>query len=186
LNEELNLFAEKKLRGVPLFGLNYLNRVKNYCEKFSIGMDFDKNLLELSLMLHCIESKKLIDFGIDFHSASAVTAKKFLINSNQKKDLTDKTVHCILNAGIDGKPELIEGKILQNAVLAEFLGSTGIVYALYVSGIKKSSSRTLIMFLQNFLIKVNSVDLLNSSKKVIFERKKVFESFLSELVNDFS
>ncbi len=186
MNDFVNLFVEKKLRGVPIFGLNYLNRVKNFVELFSSGLDFDEELLNLAVLLHCVEARQLIDFGLDFHLASSSSVKNFLIKSNKKLSLINNVVDCVRNAGVDGKPKLVEGKILQNAVLSEFLGVTGVTYALYIAGVKKFSSKKLVNYLQDYLNKVNSVELLDSSRKIIVERKLFFESFLMNLVNDFS
>ncbi|MBN2127182.1 MAG: hypothetical protein JW703_02190 [Candidatus Diapherotrites archaeon] len=182
----LELFVESKLKGTPLFGFSYLNRVKNFCSIFSKELDFDEDILFYALMLHCIESKKLIDYGIEFHSASAIVAKKFLLNSHEKNERIEIIVSCIKNAGVNGLPDSVEGRILQNAVLAEFLGSTGIAYSLYLSGTRKFSSRKLIDFLQGFLFSAKQVVLLDSSSKTIILRLNSFESFLSDLVKEFS
>ncbi|MFH1588297.1 MAG: hypothetical protein ABIA76_03110 [Candidatus Diapherotrites archaeon] len=185
MNNEMDLFVRKQLKGISLFGLNYQNRVKKFAEKFSEGTEFDREILDYSVSLHNVSARTLLLYGKEFHSASASVAERFLKNTQLKQEKISVICECIRNAGVNGIPSSFEGKILQNAVLAEFLGKTGIAYFLFLAGIKRLSSLKLMDSFNGFMQEVNSVHLLGSSEEEINKRKEFFESFFNGLFEEF-
>jgi hypothetical protein len=184
LSDELELFVQRQLKGIPLFGLNYQNRVRKFAEEFSEGTA-NEEILNYAISLHNVSAKTLVLYGKEFHSASASVAENFLKNINLRNEKIEEIIECIKNAGINGLPNSVESKTLQNAVLAEFLGSTGIAYFLFIAGIKKTASGRLKTDFNEHLQKIDSIELLDSAKETINKRKKVFESFFNDLFDEF-
>lgn len=123
----LEKLIEKELKGLPVFGLSQVERVKKNSVKIKEGLKHEKEVLELSVMLHNAGAKQCLQFTQDFIQYSVALAKKFLSRANYPSKKMDSIIHCIQEAHLNGQPKTIEAKILHDAVLLDEISAIGIL-----------------------------------------------------------
>ncbi len=180
----LEEFAKSRLKGIPLLGFACTLRVKRNAGIISKGMDFDENLLHAAIYLHNIGMEQALKYNQDAIATSLSLAKRFMLNNNFRKEESDKILHCISEAHLNGKPKTNEAKILHDAKMLDEIGATGILNDCYALAQRKSPSMQIVSHFQAKASLLKSAFFTQAGKELSTEKIGLYETFAKALGNE--
>lgn len=128
--EEIRRFAEERLRGERVSGLDHSDRVYGWCEVLAKAEGGDLEVLRAASLLHDIAVPTV---GRARHyEEGARIARQFLAEKGLPPERVEAIAHAIEAHSRFGGPEpkTLEAKILYDADLLDFIGAIGIVRAI--------------------------------------------------------
>lgn len=128
--EEIRSFAEERLRGERVSGLDHSDRVYRWCEILAREEGGDLEVLKAASMLHDI-AVPLVGRARHYEEGARI-ARRFLAEKGFPPERVEAIVHAIeAHSRFGGpEPETLEAKILYDADLLDFIGAIGIVRAI--------------------------------------------------------
>ncbi len=180
----LEEFAKSRLRGIPLLGFACTLRVKHNAEIVSKGMAFDENILHAAVYLHNIGKEQALKYNQDAIATSMALAKKFMLNNNFRKEESDKILHCISEAHLNGKPKTNEAKILHDAKMLDECGAAGILNDCYALAQRKKSSPQIVSHFASKASLLRSAFFTKEGKELSGERIVLYEEFAKSIGKD--
>lgn len=184
--QEIESFALKKLKVLPMFGLEHLKKVRENAGLISAGTEFDSEVLEASILLHDLGVQDWMRFRQDHVQTSIALAKKFLGSIDFPKPKTEAVLHCIQEHSFDGKPRTIEAKILHDADLLDNIGAIGILHECYALGLEKTHFREALSYLKKISLTLPSAFFTEKGKTLSREKLSFFQDFVEQLEKHFA
>lgn len=125
--EEIRRFAEEKLRGEKISGLDHSERVYRWCEALARDEGGDLEVLRAASLLHDI-AVPLVGRQRHYEEGAKI-ARQFLSGLGLPPERVEAIAHAIEAHSRFGGPEprTAEAKILYDADLLDFIGAIGIV-----------------------------------------------------------
>lgn len=128
--EEVRSFAEERLRGEKVSGLDHSDRVYGWCEILASDEGGDLEVLRAASLLHDI-AVPLVGRARHYEEGARI-ARRFLAEKGLPPERVEAIAHAIeAHSRFGGpEPETLEAKILYDADLLDFIGAIGIVRAI--------------------------------------------------------
>ena len=180
----LEEFAKNRLRGIPLLGFACTLRIKRNAETIAKGMDFDENLLHAAIYLHNLGMEQALKYNQDAIATSIALAKKFMLNNNFTKEESNKILHCISEAHLNGKPKTNEAKILHDAKMLDECGASGILNDCYALAQHKKPSPQIVSHFHAKASLLRGAFFTQAGKELSRERIMLYEEFAKSIGKD--
>jgi len=179
----------------PSHDWNHVQRVRKMALKLAEEEDADREVVELSAVLHDIGRKKEDMGEIDHHEVwGAEKAEEILEETGYSQNLIEDVKHCIKSHRYsrDPEPETLEAKILSDADNLDSLGATGIARTFCYAGDSKEplfdpenppeedkteKGETSLNHLENRILKVKDRIYTEAGKRMAEERHRFVEEY---------
>jgi uncharacterized protein len=176
----LENLVKKELKGIPLFGLSQINRVKNFVLQISHGKEFDFEIVELAVMLHNIGAKQFLQFNQDLIKTSKNMAKNFLKKLDYKDKRIESVLHCIEEMHLKGHPKTFEAKIIHDAVQLDYIGAIGFTKDSIVFWIQRKSLQEFFEFIKFKSIFLKETFFTEKGRELSIKGIRIYKEFVED------